>query len=375
MVLILLATLLILAIAYFQIIQGVFSALIMTILTVLCAAMAFTFYEPLAGLLYTRQPAYADAIALIAIFVLPLLGLRIAFDRFMGHNVVLGVWADRIGGGILGLITGMIMVGTLTVAIQMLPFGASVLTYKPFDDSLQRNQQLAPFYSDQFTIGMMEVLSAGSLRGGELLSKSHDDLLLEAFCARNTAGKNGRVDAKPDSLRPIKVYQAPERRLASWRDSVPNNPLMDEADLDKIVIVRCEIDQSARDEGDEKNPTQRWRLPATHFRLVTLDGRSHYPVGYLTYEDGVWEAHGAPVEDGKAQIAKLIVVRPVGESPGVLSVDWIYRIPKQADAKYMVFRRVAWQDVGKIDKGRMPPWQQALKRKSKLRGRRRRRGR
>ena len=67
MVLIIIAALLVAGIAFFQIIQGLFSALIMTILTILCAALAFTFYEPLAALLHSRQAAYADAGALLAL--------------------------------------------------------------------------------------------------------------------------------------------------------------------------------------------------------------------------------------------------------------------------------------------------------------------
>ena len=48
MVLILVATILVLAIVSFQVVEGLFSSLIMAILSVLCAALAFTYYEPLA---------------------------------------------------------------------------------------------------------------------------------------------------------------------------------------------------------------------------------------------------------------------------------------------------------------------------------------
>ena len=145
MVIIILATVMVLGIAFYQVIQGLFSALIMTILTVLCAAVAMGYYEPLASaVLYTRQAETADAVALIALFVLPLLGLRMLVDRLIPGNVVFGRWADRIGGGVLGIFSGLIITGVLMVALQMLPFGASVLGYTPFDDALQRDQSLAP---------------------------------------------------------------------------------------------------------------------------------------------------------------------------------------------------------------------------------------
>ena len=130
MVLILLALALVIGIAFFQVIQGLFSALIMTILTILSAVVALGYYELLAEMIYEHQPAHADAAALIALFVIPLLTLRVVSDMFIRGNVVLGVWADRIGGGSLGLITGSVMVGILMIALQMLPFGPSVFMRK-----------------------------------------------------------------------------------------------------------------------------------------------------------------------------------------------------------------------------------------------------
>ena len=124
MILSIIVTILVLAVAFYQVIQGLFSSLIMTILAILCALLAFSSYEPMAAaILYTRQAATADAIALVALFILPLLGLRILTDKLISGNVVFGPWADRIGGGALGLVTGMIMIGVFMVAFQMLPGG------------------------------------------------------------------------------------------------------------------------------------------------------------------------------------------------------------------------------------------------------------
>ena len=92
MVLIILVSLLVLGIAFYQIIQGLFSAMIMTILTVLAAAIAFNFYEPLGDLLVGRLGAYAHPAALLALFVIPLFVLRELFDRVIRGNVVMGMF-------------------------------------------------------------------------------------------------------------------------------------------------------------------------------------------------------------------------------------------------------------------------------------------
>jgi len=369
MVLIIVSCLLILAITLYQVVQGIFSALVMAVLTTLCATLAFAAYEPLASLLYETQPAYADAAALIVSFVIPLIVLRLLADRFISGNVVLGLWANRIGGGILGIYIGMVMVGTLMIAVQMLPFGARVITYKPFDDSLQRSSSLAPFYCDEFVAGMMKKLSTGSLSATRELGQHHDNILLEAYCARNTADRYGRTDATPEAIIDAKVYKAADVRLASWRKDIPSSSLLGESGMVQDVVVRCEVDASARDEKDEKDPEQRWRLPATQFRLVTKANGSYWPVAYLTYRAGRnWKAHPAPKEvDGPVQLGKLIVVRPATKEAKSLIVDWVYRIPAEAEPSYIVFRRVAKAAFGEksdfFDKpGKMPPALSALDR-------------
>jgi len=82
--LILVTLVLILAVALFQVIHGVYSAVIMAILTTVSALVAFGCYEWLGkAFLYQNQAAYADAVGLIAIFVLLLLALRLLADRFL----------------------------------------------------------------------------------------------------------------------------------------------------------------------------------------------------------------------------------------------------------------------------------------------------
>ena len=367
MVLIVVALLLILGIAFFQVTQGLFSSLIMAILTILCAAVAFTYYEPLAQLLYTRQPAHADAVSLIALLVIPLLILRIVFDRFLGGNVVFSMWANRIGGGLLGLLTGMVLVGVLAVAVQLLPFDASMMTYRPFDGSLHRRSGLAPFYPDEFTLGLMKRLSAGSLKSKRQFGKTHDDLLLDGFAARNTAEKFGRRDAWPDDLKSVAAFEAPE---AKWRDDVPEDPLVGPGVPTKDYVVRFTLDKGVRDEvsEDDESQAEYFRLPATQFRLAAMSGRSYYPVAYLTFGKGGWQASPAPRRREATQAADLIVARPFvhPDVTDTLAVDWVYRIPADEKPRYVAFRRTVRQAIGSPIVMGMPPAQGALDRSGSL---------
>lgn len=374
MALIVLATVFILAIAFFQTIEGVFNALIMTILTILSAAIAFNYYEPMAAwlgeLMAEQHAGYFQPVSLMGIFILTLGVLRILADMFIRSNVTLGMWPDRIAGGALGIVSGMVIVGMLTVSMQLMPFEASILTFKPFNDALERESGIAPFYPDQFTVALMETVSAGSLAAGPNsgFERRHDNLLREAHAYRNRAELHGRVYAQSDDLLQLQAWEAPAQ--AAPLLDLPENPLIDPPGATKDYVVRFTLDNDVRDDvpADQEDKNERFRLPATHFRLVTQGGESYYPLAYLTQGTGGWEAHAAPREQEQTALADLAVVRPYvdKEVTPSLSVDWVYRIPADQEPSYVEFRRVAKQEIPSPLVVSMPPAQDALDRAGEL---------
>ena len=370
MVLMLIAAALVLLIAYYQISQGLFSALIMAVLTVLCATLAFNYYEVLAdAVLHETQPDVAEAASLLALFILPLLILRLIADKLIPANVVLGLWANRIGGGAMGLFTGIILVGVMTIVVQMLPLGESVFTYRSHDATLHRDQRLYPFYPDEFTLGMVNLLSKTAMGAGKTFTDTHDDLLLEAFCARNTAGKNGDLVAFGDDLTLGGVFVPQEEDIPKEVKFPASYPLLlDESVTTKVVIVRATVKNS-----NTKIPW--FRLPATHFRLVSKPARSateseqqgrlrqvsrsYYPVAFLTARlrdrkedtmsrEAPWQCHTPElVEDTNSpMLGDLSVERLKQYVPGGnITIDWVYRIPVDEDPDAVVFRRAARQDI------------------------------
>jgi hypothetical protein len=296
-------------------------------------------------------------------------------DRLIPGNVLVGAWPDRIAGGAVGLISAMIIVGVFTITVQLLPTGPRWLTYRPFNDGLQREQSLAPFYPDEFALGLAETLSGGSLRGERKFSQVHDNLLLEAWCARNrvtqvrevdnekVTERIGRMDCRTDSLGPLQVFEPND---PPWRADVPPDPLMAEGEPSKILVIRMKVDEQARDTDNW------WRLPATHFRLACRKDKgsdaplvNHYPVAYLTAYEASQEtwtrkitrentfswkpiaAESNTIGDRKlALIGRLAVERPwKSEGPKGLVIDWVYRIGREEQPEYVAFRRVAQQAV------------------------------
>ncbi|MFP4106231.1 MAG: CvpA family protein [Phycisphaerae bacterium] len=357
MIIIILAFALVALIAFFQIVQGLFSAIIMMVCTLLSALMALAFYEELA-LQITWMPGYERAMALGGIFIITLLVLRLIFDLTIRKNVVFGQWGDRIGGGIVGVVTGNIIVGLLLVAVQMLPFNATVMTYSPYNASLERDQRTWPFLPDDFFVGFAEAASASGMSGNTNFETVHDELLLEEFARRNTAGLNGRVTAEEDSLIEAKAY------IPDQISGTPDNPQIPTGTDTQTIVIRTTIHGNARNTTDVKNAVNWWQLPATHFRLVTRDNQSYYPIGYLTYlrdvdlalarnEERNWELHSPKrtEEQPDLRIADLFVARKYKSDRKTLTVDWVYTIPEDAEIDHIVFRNISYQNFKQMYRG------------------------
>ena len=359
MILNVIVALMIVGIAFYQAIHGLFSAMIMAILTVLGAVIAFNYYDALGEVLAGRLGEYAHGVSLLALFALPLLGLRLVFDRIIRGNVLLGVWADRIAGGALGLVASLVIVGMLTIIVQLLPLEASIFGYQPYDAALTKKDGGPIRLAGKFTLGLAGRLSAGCLQpifGETRFETRHDDLLLEAYCARSRP-RGGRAGAQPDALEVDRAFVlSPDQPgMGEILDSAPGyrEPLLG-ADETKVVVVRVKVNQSARSERKDDN----WfRLPATHFRLVAKSGRSFYPVGYLTYA-GVWRLNTAKTEEQVAKVGEILVTRPWQKKggPAKLTVDWVYRLPQAESPVYLAFRRTALAPVMAAAEG-VPPRQ------------------
>ncbi|MBS3733847.1 MAG: CvpA family protein [Phycisphaerae bacterium] len=400
------ATLLILCIAAFQATQGTFSALITLMLTVLSLAVAFNYYEPLAVSLYETQPAYADAVALLVLFFLSLLVLRNLADWLIRNDVrvgsdMTGVWLSRGIAGVFGLFTGILLVGVLTTAMQLMPWGRSVLGYEPFDTSLQRTGSLWPFCPDRVTVALARGLSAGSLSGERPYADHHDDLLREAYCRRNTAELHGRVEAPPDSLLIERVVDVTDHVGKPKAEGEPlfadgivlppklfdpvEHPILSELDAGKrYLCVVARIDRSARaerpdddEDDDKKDRPIYWRLVGTHFRLLCGTGDdavSRYPLAgeplAVLNEDGdalgmqgvlgpVYPAQRDAETDrwDRARLAVLAKYARVKEgSMRAVRVAWIYAVEDTVTAyRTLTFRGVAAHGVPEVVKPGSPP--------------------
>src|SRR5690242_163612 len=98
--------LIILAVAYFQYAQGFFSATLSAVCAVFAALIAFSFYEPLVNtVLQGKMADQSHSLALVVLFALSYVILRVIFDKAVPGNIAVPLLVDKVGAGLMGVVT------------------------------------------------------------------------------------------------------------------------------------------------------------------------------------------------------------------------------------------------------------------------------
>jgi hypothetical protein len=233
------------AIVFFHSLQGLFSATISAILTVLSAAIAFSYHEPVVeSLLGGKVADEAHAMVLLALFGISYIVLRTIFDNVVKGNVRFPAAIDKAGAVIMGLVVAVFATGIMAIAAQELPFGATVGGYARYDmqadralsvhttgRSLDRTEYSELTYHgpgafgdegsghgvallpvDNIVVGTVQKLSTGALSAGKPLNSVHPDFLDELFGQRlgiETGGNHVAMnlpDKKLDTVDLVGLY-------------------------------------------------------------------------------------------------------------------------------------------------------------------------
>jgi len=127
------------AVAYFHFTQGLFSAALSAIACVFAAVLAVAYHETLASYMLAKVPDQADAIALVGIFVVSYIVLRILFDKLVPGNLRFPVLVDKIGSAVAGIFAALFSTGVLALAAQTMPFGTTVGGFSRQDLGIDRD--------------------------------------------------------------------------------------------------------------------------------------------------------------------------------------------------------------------------------------------
>jgi len=265
---------LILAITLMHSIFGLYSGVIHVCCCILAALVAFGFFEPLT-LLLTKEaglhPAYTEPCCLLLLFVLTLIVLRTAADNLLRGNVQLPQYVDTGGAVVLGFLGAEIVVGMLVISVLMLPLGGRVMGFSRYerDPELRDENNLARFnrnsvwlMPDEFTVGLVRLISGGSLRATTPLAAVYPDFTDWVFYTGNTVQWESSPGVYRDrsdgttGLRVEKWWEQTDAVVGRYRKDVPDrnnkNPPYAEhtwrpAAGSKLIGVRLKLLPSSAD--------------------------------------------------------------------------------------------------------------------------------
>jgi hypothetical protein len=315
-------------VAFFQYVQGFFSATISAILAVIAAIVAMGWYETAAPLLFNAKIYdQAASISLVVIFAVVYILPRLLIDSFVPGNVRVPFIVEKVGAGVMGLIAGLVCTGIVAVAADALPFGPSIGMYARFGTTDQKDAQYGgpsgqmvdsqtfdvftgdkidandPTHSriwlhqDDLVVGLAETASGanGSLANDRPFATVHPDLLDELYGQRlgiQTGAKHSAVNTDQTQLVTVKGIYTPPRPIPQV-DGEPVQmrisgaeppPSTVTADGDQIVLV-VRMNFAGKDLADEADNLLRYS--AGVIRLVAGEPdngapfKDYYPVATL----------------------------------------------------------------------------------------------
>ena len=137
--LIFMAVLIMLIVAYAQCREGVFTSATLCANVVLAGVLTFYFWEPLADVLGDlfaggMLAGYEDALVLTVLFSCFVIMLRMAVNKLVPQAVYFPGYEQQVGGSLFGLVSGYLVAGFLLCVLQTLPWHENFLTFAPRSD-------------------------------------------------------------------------------------------------------------------------------------------------------------------------------------------------------------------------------------------------
>ena len=366
--------------------QGLFSSVIMFIETVVACMIAFLYYEDINAVWEgSISPGIGLPLALMALFLIVLLGLRTFTDKFIPGEVKMPLYVDRAVGGACGFFTGLILIGTALISIEMLPIGSSVFGFERFTTDDEGNVEEHSFMlsPDRFTAGLVSMLSNQRFGGENPFFRARPDLVLELDSGRAGPQTEARVYLPPKSLVVKNYWEAPQIDLV--RQSLDGNTLVRKFETQEPIgvgkkFIVCYVNIDAAAASPEDSPDIRFRLP--QFRIVgprpNAEDRSAVPQVYLACgmsDIYTHRVHG-PKELGPQQSTRLVrfapqtdfilalqQTRPVAKlgKRGTADIcetwrfDVAFEVPEDFEPWYVEFKRGARAELTTKQKLPEPP--------------------
>lgn len=297
---------------------------------------ALGFFEPLARFLIKYSPGiavWAPMICFLLLFILIFAVLEAVAMQFGKEKAHLGLWPERIGRVICGLLLGYIVTGQLLVALATVPH--PLFNKYPYERFAERNPNPAnankPFLSpDGFVTGLFGTISQGSFRAISnprsftvLRADFLDQLYLNRIKLSQDVSLTTSIPAV--SVEKNHVWYAPD----SLRDT-EGKPVSAQAG-ENLMLVRMGIKNRALKEAGKFTLSQVRVIcsPKTDSENPLIgQGQPVYPMGYI----------GADARLERKSLAEIVTMESSGGQGDAQTIDLAFSVPMNLKPAVIEFK-------------------------------------
>jgi len=202
---------------------GFFSALLNLLIVIASGLLALALWEPLSYWLLGRMPFYAHGVGLLAPFALLLIVFRGVFDKLCRMNVQVPRLVDQVGGGVLGLFSGVLAMGMVLNAANFMPLARSAFGWEPY--TISQNGEMTDNEGGrlwsfarvhEWSASFYTTLADGAMRpiSGPTISQARPNLAMRAVMTRLAPDENQVRTAHPDNVKVTGLYSVPATEQA-----------------------------------------------------------------------------------------------------------------------------------------------------------------
>ncbi|MGC4031871.1 MAG: CvpA family protein [Tepidisphaeraceae bacterium] len=345
----------ILGVTYMHYLQGAFTSAISMACALAATLVAFGYYENAIDAMTQNGFAdFAGGASLIMIFTVTYAVLRVIADIAVPGNIGLQLYVEKVGSVVFGFIAAMLGAGVFATAVQMMPVGAAVAGYSPYEIKSDRDvavpntltgrqrgtdtkitDELAAdtfegppggmlLPADHIVLNIVKTASAGSFSGSQSFSAIHPELTTEAFAARLGPDRSGKhvilnTAKQPDNVSVDGIFtikgtpKALDTEVPEIRDKRANLAFKP-SNSDTLVVIRAVF----KDAGTDKDNIL--RLPPAAARLV-IDDKTYYPIGSMETRSVI----------GLSRLDDFMFVPVLTDTN---AIDLVYSLPKSAADKF-----------------------------------------
>lgn len=349
----------VLFLAYWQGLQGFFSAVLHLGLVVVSGALAFALWEPLAyGPLMGMMPRFAFAVGLVVPFVFFLLLLRFVMDKYVATNVEFSSLTNLIGGGACGAVAAILTTGVLTIGLMHLPTAADGFGVKRWMIQSGGDHARDPAGSglwlpvDQMAAGFFSYISDGSFApfDDKPLAHYRPDLAKHAQIVRVRPDPNSSITLTDNGVTEVNAVAAHAKNFKRLLPALAYNSLtaaqkqmLDRDDM-KVVQVTTKL---ANEDGVTYDGDPRLRLPPNQVALVSFpmqgaaSPRVDYPALFsMSTSSGQQLAVVGGGQGGAMWPADKVFAE---ETRPTADINWYFIIPQTRQERFVLVRYLRFE--------------------------------